>query len=148
MSLDVYLTEPGYTPTEKGSGIFVRENGATIEITREEWDAKFPGREPIVIRSESCEVYSRNITHNLNRMADAAGIYEAMWHPDDIKVEKARDLIEPLQKGLSKLKSDPDGFSRLNPSNGWGNYEGLVNFVEEYLAACMAYPDAEVSVSR
>lgn len=31
-----------------GSGIFVRRNGATVEITREEWDELNPGREPVV----------------------------------------------------------------------------------------------------
>lgn len=33
-----------------GSGIFVRENGALREITRGEWDAKYPGREPVSVR--------------------------------------------------------------------------------------------------
>lgn len=40
------------TPVERevcGSGIFVRENGATREITREEWDRRNPGREPVVV---------------------------------------------------------------------------------------------------
>lgn len=32
-----------------GSGLFVRRGGATVEITREEWDATHPGREPLVV---------------------------------------------------------------------------------------------------
>jgi len=35
-----------------------------------------------------------------------------------------------------------------NPKNGWGDYEGLVRFVKEYLKACIDYPDAEIKVSR
>lgn len=34
-----------------GSGIFVRENGRNIEITREEWDRRNPGREPVVFKA-------------------------------------------------------------------------------------------------
>lgn len=30
-----------------GSGIFVRRNGATVEVSREEWDRMNPGREPV-----------------------------------------------------------------------------------------------------
>jgi hypothetical protein len=35
-----------------GSGIFVRRNGATIEITEEEWYGDNPGREPIRLKQE------------------------------------------------------------------------------------------------
>jgi len=33
-----------------GSGIFVRRNGATVEISREEWDRLNPNREPVVAK--------------------------------------------------------------------------------------------------
>ena len=35
-----------------GSGIFVRENGVTKEITEEEWYKKNPGREPVRVVAE------------------------------------------------------------------------------------------------
>jgi hypothetical protein len=44
------------------------------------------------------------------------------------------------------LQADPARFQSLNPSNGWGTYEGLVQFVTAYLAACVQFPDATVSV--
>jgi len=99
-------------------------------------------------REEREEYYSRNITHNLNTMAGEAGIYEALWRPDEIGITKAAQLIEPLKAGLAKLESDPERFEKLNPSNGWGSYEGLVSFVRDYLRACKETPDAEVYVSR
>ena len=148
MSLDVYLTIEGTTNTS--SGIFVRENGQTKEITRAEWDEKFPGREPVIAQQdeESNEVYSANITHNLNQMASEAGIYKHLWRPDEINITKAEQLIQPLRNGYNLLRSDPDYFTQFNPENGWGDYEGLISFVEKYLAACEEYPNAEVSVSR
>lgn len=102
----------------------------------------------ILTATRPTTVYSKNITHNLAEMADKAGIYEHLWRPDEIGITKASELIEPLYKGLVLLKSDPDRFKAFNPSNGWGNYNSLVQFVEDYLAACQEDPDAEVSVSR
>jgi hypothetical protein len=94
------------------------------------------------------EVYTDNITHNLNEMAEAAGIYKYLWRPEEINVTKAEQLIKPLSKGLAILKDDPVKFQKFNPSNGWGNYDILVSFVENYLEACKEYPEAEISVSR
>lgn len=95
-----------------------------------------------------CEIYSRNITHNLGAMAKAADVYMALWRPDEIGITKARDLIVPLAKGLETLKSDPDTFMALNPPNGWGSYDALVDFIAHYLNACIENPDAIVEVSR
>lgn len=150
MSLDVYLRLKNVSKRPQGSGIFVREDGATKEISREEWDAKFPDREPHVanIEDDDDEVFSRNITHNLGKMAAVAGIYEALWRPEEINVTLAGQLAGRLAAGLTELKSDPRKYKAYNPENGWGKYENLVEFVEAYLEACTTWPLAEVSVSR
>jgi hypothetical protein len=148
MSLDVYLKLPGVHVAVEAR-IFVREDGRTVELTRAEWDARYPGREPYTVMSEEDdEVYSANITHNLNTMAKEAGIYEALWRPEEIGITHAQQLIEPLDKGLARLRADPGHFWQFNPENGWGTYEGLCDFVEEYLEACKRWPSAEVSVWR
>jgi hypothetical protein len=92
--------------------------------------------------------YSFNITHNLNTMADKAGIYNHLWRPEEIGITKAHQLIEPLGKGLADLKARPDYFKQFNAENGWGVYENLVKFVEDYLEACKEYPDSNVSADR
>jgi hypothetical protein len=151
MSLDVYLEVESPINKPTGSGIFVRENGQMHEITREEWDRSFPGREPIVVHSEneeSGEVFEANITHNLNRMASEAGIYECLWRPDEVGITRAEQLIAPLTAGLVRLKADPEHFKVFNPENGWGSYAGFVPWVEKYLRACEQYPTAVVRVSR
>jgi hypothetical protein len=99
------------------------------------------------INTTDC-VYEANITHNLGRMAEAAGVYPALWRPEEIGVTKASQLVGPLEAGLSGLQARPDHFRTFNPSNGWGSYESLVRFVERYLAACEANPDAAVEASR
>lgn len=93
-------------------------------------------------------IYDRNITHNLNKMADEAGIYKHLWRPEEIEITKAAQLIEPLREGLALLLSDPERFKKFDPENKWGDYDGLVDFVREYLAACEENPSASVRVSR
>lgn len=149
MSLNVYLLGPEH-PQERREAIFIRDGGQTREVTREEWDKRNPGHEPVILMvgGDDRELYSRNITHNLGKMARAAGIYEALWRPDEAGFTKAKDLIHPLREGLTKLEVDPTSFEVHNPSNGWGDYDGLVDFVKEYLNACIEHPDADVEVSR
>lgn len=147
MSLDVYLVSP--EPTKKvGTGIFVRDNGETRELTLEEAQIKYPGFEVQESEYESEYVYDANITHNLNTMAQEAGIYMHLWRPEEIGITKAEELIEPLREGLHLLKMDPERFKKFNPDNGWGSYEGLVKFVENYLNACYENREALIEVSR
>jgi len=148
MSLDVYLEMKG-AQNQTIRKIFIREEGQTKEISRAEWDLRFPGREPVIVDSdEDNTVYSANITHNLEKMAEEAGIYKHLWRPEELDIHKANELIEPLTEGLKVLKSNPAEFKRFNPENGWGNYEGLVEFVDRYLNACINFPDAEIRVWR
>jgi len=93
-------------------------------------------------------VFDANITHNMIEMAKAADLYQCCWRPDEIGITKAEQLIEPLSRGIETLKSDPGRFKQFNPSNGWGDYDDFVRWLENYLAACKRYPDADVDVSR
>lgn len=150
MSLDVYLSVKD-AETPASSGIFIRENGANREISREEWDERHPGREPVVAvadEDETYEVFTANITHNLGRMAAGAGLYEILWRPEELGATHAHHLIDRLETGLYLLKNESDLFRELNPENGWGDYDGLVEFVGAYLAACRKWPHAEVRACR
>ena len=149
MSLDVYLSGEATTSPERWA-IFIREDGETKEITREEWDQRRPGEEPAMAKvgGETTVLYSRNITHNLTMMAKGACLYEALWRPDEFGITHAHQLLAPLAIGLAKLKAEPDTFKACNPENGWGNYDGFLTFVEDYLQACIRHPYATVSVSR
>jgi hypothetical protein len=146
MSLDVYLRFPGARVIRKG--IYIRRDGRTVEISRAEWDELFPGRAPVTATTYNDYIYQSNITHNLSRMANEAGLHEVLWRPGEHGLKHARDLVEPLREGLAALQTEPDRFKAFNPENGWGDYEGLVDFVADYLGACLAWPDAEVDVWR
>lgn len=150
MSLDVYLHEEGVQNLVEEECIFIRENGEIKRITRDEWDKRFPDREPVVVSipSDELELFSANITHNLSQMAAAADLYEYVWRPDENGIERANQLIERLQKGLDELIANPKKYRKYEPENKWGTYEALIMFVFHYSEACRKYPDAKVSVSR
>jgi hypothetical protein len=98
--------------------------------------------------SHEVEVFNRNITHNLNKMAMELGAYEYLWRPEEVNIDKASKLIPHLEKCLVELTSNPDKYKEFNPKNGWGTYEGLIVFIKEYLDACIEYPNALVSADR
>ncbi len=99
-------------------------------------------------RVEEVGVFSANITHNLGEMAEAAGIYKALWRPEELGVETAGELIPILEEGLAKLKANPVEYEKYNAENGWGLYEHFVPFVAEVLAACKEFPDGKPHASR
>lgn len=136
MSLDVYLN--------KGVDVFDRDIQQYRTLTIEEWVKAFP----TLSMPEGPMVFQRNITHNLGLMAEAAGVYKALWRPEEIDCTYAGQLIPILKEGLRKLKVDPIKYKAMNPHNGWGDYEGLMEFVKTYLNACREYPEATIKVSR
>jgi hypothetical protein len=99
-------------------------------------------------------VYSDNITHNLGKMAsevklsNGLTLYDVLWRPDEHGLVLAKDISELLDEGWNILLSEPDYFKTFNPDNGWGSYEGLIDFVYKYRNACWDNPDAELSISR
>ena len=92
-------------------------------------------------------LYWSNITHNLNEMAEAAGIYKALWRPEEINAKFAKDIIPIVERGLNDLKARPDYFKQFNSPNGWGMYKNFVYFVEEYLDALKRYPESTIEIS-
>jgi len=94
------------------------------------------------------DLWEGNITHNLGKMADAAGIYYAMWRPEEIGIEYAGDMIEHLEGGLDELKRQPEFYKEFDSPNGWGRYENFVPFIVKYLAACKEHPKAKIHVCR
>lgn len=93
-------------------------------------------------------VWERSITHNLNKMAQKAGLYEVMWYPDKLEIKTANQAIKYLEKGLKYLKQNKNQLKKYEPENGWGTYDNLVEFVAEYLSNCRQYPDSQIYITR
>ena len=93
-------------------------------------------------------IYQDNITHNLNKMAKEAGIYQHLWRPEELEIVTAAQAIPRLELGLETLLSDPERFKAFDSPNGWGRYENFLTFVQGYLQACRTHPTALLRASR
>lgn len=104
----------------------------------------------VYLEQDGQEVYSANITHNLNEMAQKVSelFYKTLWRPEEVGFIKASDIIVELRKGASRLVCAPTYFKQFNASNGWGSYDNFVPFIISYIEACEKFPNATVKVSR
>lgn len=100
------------------------------------------------IDGHNIEVFWKNITHNLNTMADKCGLYTALWRPDENGFVYAKDIINILDEGYSELCLKSDYYKEFEAENGWGTYDGFKEFVKAVLEACKEYPNAKIRVSR
>jgi hypothetical protein len=101
-----------------------------------------------LIETSRHSVFEANVTHNLTKMAAEAGIYEALWHPELTTIKKASELAAVLEPAISDMKARPEYYKRFNPENGWGSYEGFINWLGRLYDACIEHTDAEIQVNR
>lgn len=104
--------------------------------------------------TKPCSVFSWNVTHNLGEMArqvdvgDGMNLYQVLWCPDEHDLSLAHEIADYLEIGWKILVANPEKYKAFNPSNGWGSYDGLVEFVARYRDACYENPFADLSISR
>ena len=91
------------------------------------------------------DVSSRNITHNVSRMWVKAGIYEDIYNSEG---KKASEIVKNLKRGYAEMKHDKQGYSKLNPENGWGSYERALEFLKGLIEDCEEHPDAIIDISK
>lgn len=91
------------------------------------------------------EAGSFNITHNVSRMWDKAGVYECLynWHG-----RKAEELIEPLSNAIQDMLIKPREYETLNPKNGWGDFIGAKEFLRKVVDCCSEHPKCIIHISK
>lgn len=98
--------------------------------------------------TEVKNVFEANITHNLNTMADKAGIYECLWRAPENGYKTAGQIIPLLESGIKKMEEDPAHFKQFDAENGWGTYDAFLPWLKKVLSACREYPDSKIITSR
>jgi len=96
------------------------------------------GEQPYV-----CDLYDRSMTHNVRAMWIKAGVYDAIYNSHG---KLAGSISEELSAGLRKMVASPDEYTKLNPPNGWGDYERAVAFLDSLDIACRQHPKATIYV--
>ena len=93
-----------------------------------------------IFETRRVDVCGMNITHNLGRMADEAGLYAALWRPSENDITIADDLIPILEDGIQAMKDEPEHFKKFDAKNGWGTYDNFLPWLEELLLKCKEFP--------
>lgn len=87
---------------------------------------------------------SFNYTHNVSPMWREAGCYEALYKSAG---KEAREFLPALRCAIVEMEDHPGKFKRLNPSNGWGDYNSAVDWLRRVAALFARYPKAKIGVS-
>jgi len=90
------------------------------------------------------KVFDFNITHNLKKMAGAAGC-AILWDAWDIR---AWELITPLRTAITNLENNPKDFDKFSAPNGWGTREQFVPWLKQLLEKCEEFPQAIINISK
>jgi hypothetical protein len=115
------------------------------------------------VSAEGHSIYSWNYTHNTNGMIAAAyetatgeateqasgplgpAIGAAWWKQLDGEYGAGGALY--LAVIIRALEADPGRYRAMNPENGWGDYDGILETLREMRKAGAAEPHASWSVS-
>lgn len=72
---------------------------------------------------------------------------DALGHSlGDLKEKNAGDSLPALAAAVDKLLADPEAYRAMEPSNGWGDYDGAVAYLAALRDACAAHPKASIHI--
>ncbi|MFB9485547.1 hypothetical protein ACFFSH_40265 [Streptomyces filamentosus] len=77
-----------------------------------------------------------------------------MWHDAlghrlaDLHGRRAGDCSDALTRAVHDMQQRPDHYQAMNPRNGWGDYEGALDYLARLRIACLAHPAAEIHISH
>lgn len=77
-----------------------------------------------------------SITYNINRMWYEVCLDSRLIDIDNYSGKKS---LKKLQIALNELKRKPE-LIKLNPENGWGSYDLLINCVEKLIELAKEHP--------
>ena len=112
--------------TARGSGIWVRENGATIEISREEWDRRNPGQAAAVAKvpAPPAEAVSLCRCGGIKRQSDSLC--------GNCALARAAETLDMVEKSLvryKRLKTAAVALVRVSPLPQTDSYTEVVYYI-------------------
>lgn len=98
---------------------------------------------PAVPKRET--VFDANMTHNVTPMWREAGVYDALYMSEG---KTAADVLPALRLGFKDMQDNPGKYEAMNPTNGWGSYEGALTFLSALLGKFEANPTGIIGVCK
>lgn len=144
MSLDVYIKYKKKERVKYNDSVSLC--GSTIKVVPGDYE-------------EEVDEWWANITHNMNKMALAIPVltdtgkevtlYDYVWRPEE-QEEKVDTTVmyRVLVEGIGYMVTHRKELLKLNPENGWGNYDTFLKWLVNYKEACEGHPGCEVFTSR
>lgn len=89
---------------------------------------------------------TRSPTYNLEPMFREALGMAMQTRGDEPALDGmlAANALPIIRAALARMAAEPDVFRALNPKNGWGDFEGAVEFLRWLQDACRDHPKATV----
>ncbi len=88
-----------------------------------------------------------NVTYNLTPMFrlafDGPSLAELLE-----KYNTPTSSIRPLRRGIRYMLENPEACKKLNPANGWGDYDGALVFLQQLLSLAETRPEGVWSLSK
>ena len=94
------------------------------------------GDEPHVV-----DLYSANITYNVNPMWREAGVFEALMESDG---KTAEEVLPALRRGVADMAAHPAKYKAMDSPNGWGTYADALPWLNELVAAFEKHPKGRI----
>lgn len=83
-----------------------------------------------------------NYTWNVSPMYTEALGYTL----SELDGEKAKSVVGELQQGYMRMLDNPQKYKKMNPPNGWGDYEGALKYLRDLIVACQENPDCKIDI--
>lgn len=96
-------------------------------------------------QTEEPMLFSANITHNLYRMWQEAGVHNVLYESHG---KRAAEIRETIAEGVAAMACEPERFRTFDASNRWGTYENALPWLRSVLSACTEYPDGVIRISK
>ena len=90
------------------------------------------------------KIYIGNYTYNVNPMyAKAMGI---IGLNEFLQNQRCSEVIPTLKEGIRNMELYPKVYKKMNPKNGWGDYDGALQFLKDILLNCKTHLDYTIKV--
>lgn len=81
-------------------------------------------------------------TYNLSPMWRLAGVFNGA--SSELEGLRATELADRAARGLLRAVTRPAEFRALNPSNGWGDFDGFVEILTHTAIVCAEHREGTI----
>jgi len=89
--------------------------------------------------------YTSNVSQMWSHAFQQSGAESELLSDLDGKLGK--EAAPELAKALGHMAQHPEQYEPMEPSNGWGDYEGALVFMVRFLQQCRYHPDFKVQMN-